>query len=722
MAANELEIGKIIDDRYQLVELLGAGGSGITYRAIRLEDRSDVAIKILSLRHLNDWKQLELFEREAKVLSQLNHPQIPKYLEYFHLDTDDNRTFWIVQQLAPGKSLTEWVNAGWRGTEAEVKDITSQLLSILQYLHQQSPPLIHRDIKPHNIIRDEDGRVFLVDFGAVQNVYHDTLLHRNTVAGTYGYMAPEQFRGAAEPASDLYGLGATILYVLTHRSPADLPQSRLKLVFRDRVNISERFADWLETMLEPEPVDRFASADIALTALEKQHRFRQRFRQRQGIKIGFPWRSAAVVAAILMIFIPLISRYRYEFLTRIGLPPRDLCAVIETGDIGFLNEYLAHGVSLDEDVATYSERTASLLRCAIQAGEVEAVKYLLANGASIHSLDRSEGTLIAAISAQQLDIVKLLIANGAQVKDKNAYGQTPLMAAIDRQKSDLNLVKLLIVKGANINDKNGYEQTALIAAIDHRRLDMVELLIEKGAKVNDDRDQHGQTPLMAAISDRQLDMVELLISKGAKVDDDLDKHGQTLLLKAIDGENFDIVELLISKGAGVDVRNTSGQTPLMVAIATGDKNHDGKYSPQEFINPEFKLSLDKNQSIPKIIELLLERGADPNLSDITGDTAAHYIGNLGKVHPMGDNCIQQRSLALYTLDLLMLHKVDRQAINKDGNTALHVLARQDFFPVTEKMISYGWDADQKDRSGRNALQLMKAVKSRESRCPDGFNG
>jgi serine/threonine protein kinase len=235
MTANELEIGKIIDGRYQLVELLGAGGSGVTYRAIRLSDRSDVAIKILSLRHINDWKQLELFEREAKVLSQLNHPQIPKYLEYFHLDTDDNRTFWIVQQLAPGKSLTEWVNSGWRGTEAEVKDITSQLLGILQYLHQQSPPLIHRDIKPHNIIRDEDGRVFLVDFGAVQNVYHDTLLKRHTVAGTYGYMAPEQFRGAAVIASDLYGLGATILYVLTHRSPADLPQSRLKLVFRDRV-------------------------------------------------------------------------------------------------------------------------------------------------------------------------------------------------------------------------------------------------------------------------------------------------------------------------------------------------------------------------------------------------------------------------------------------------------------------------------------------------------
>ena len=134
------------------------------------------------------------------------------------------------------------MQSGWRGTETEVRDIASQLLEILQYLHQQSPPLIHRDLKPHNIIRNDDGRVFLVDFGAVQDVYRNTLLKGSTVAGTFGYMAPEQFRGAAVPASDLYGLGATILYLLTHRSPADLPQSRLKLSFRAHVNISHRFA------------------------------------------------------------------------------------------------------------------------------------------------------------------------------------------------------------------------------------------------------------------------------------------------------------------------------------------------------------------------------------------------------------------------------------------------------------------------------------------------
>jgi serine/threonine protein kinase len=700
-------------------ELLGAGGSGITYRAIRLSDRSSVAIKILSLRHINDWKQLELFEREAKVLSQLNHPQIPKYLEYFHLDTADNRTFWIVQQLAPGKSLTEWVNSGWRGTEADVKDITTQLLGILQYLHQQSPPLIHRDIKPHNIIRDDDGRVFLVDFGAVQNVYHDTLLKRHTVAGTYGYMAPEQFRGAAVTASDLYGLGATILYVLTHRSPADLPQARLKLVFRDRVNISDRFADWLETILEPEPVDRFASADIALNALQKQHRFRQRFRQRQGIKIGFPWKSAAAIAAILTIFIPLIYQYRYRVLSTLGLPPRDLCTVIETGDLRFLNEYIERGVSINEEVATHSELTASLLRCAIQAGEAEAVKYLLKNGASIHLLDTIDRPLTAAINARKLDMVELLISKGAKVNDLSQDSQLPLILAVSNRQ--LDMVELLISKGVKINDRNQGSQTPLMLAVSDRQLDMVKLLISKGADINM-RTQDGQTPLMLAVSDRQLDMVKLLISKGADINMRT-QDGQTPLIAAIDKEQFDMVELLISKGADINARNKDRQTPLMVAIATVDENRDSEYSSQQFINPEFKLSLGKKQSIPKTIELLLNLGADPNLRDINGDTALHLIGKLGTIYRSSEpnQCRQQRSLALYTLDLLMRHKIDRQAINKHGDTALHVLARKDFFPVTERMIGYGWNPDRKDRSGRNAFQLMKSAKPRASRCLDESN-
>jgi serine/threonine protein kinase len=259
--------GEVINDRYRILNTLGQGGIATTYAAEDLDISQNVAIKILSLRELTDWKALELFEREAKILSQLNHPAIPKYLDYFQLDTDDDRSFCIVQEIAPGQSLQELVESGWQPSELEVREIAQQLLEILGYLHQLNPPVVHRDIKPQNIIRQSNGKVFLVDFGAVQDTYCHTLSRGGTMVGTYGYMPPEQFRGQAKPATDLYALGATLLFLLSHRSPADFPQNKLKIDFRPYVGISPELADWLEGLLEPLIEDRFKSAPEALAVL-----------------------------------------------------------------------------------------------------------------------------------------------------------------------------------------------------------------------------------------------------------------------------------------------------------------------------------------------------------------------------------------------------------------------------------------------------------------------
>jgi len=186
---------EVIRDRYRVIDILGQGSRGITYRVEDLKTKQKVALKALYLNRLKDWKQIELFEREAEVLAKLQHPAIPQYLDYFQVNTPDNRAFYLAQALAPGKSLFAWVESGWRSKEREVKNIAEQILSVLMYLHALDPPVIHRDIKPQNIIRSRDGKIFLVDFGAVQNTYHNTLMQGSTVVGNYGYMAPEQFRG-----------------------------------------------------------------------------------------------------------------------------------------------------------------------------------------------------------------------------------------------------------------------------------------------------------------------------------------------------------------------------------------------------------------------------------------------------------------------------------------------------------------------------------------------
>jgi hypothetical protein len=257
-----------IKNRYRITHTLGRGGICITYAAEDLETGKAVTIKTLSLRATQEWKAIELFEREAKVLSQLEHSAIPDYLDYFQIDTTDDRRFYIVQELAAGQSLEEAIASGWYPTELEIRDIAKQVLEILTYLHQFSPPVVHRDIKPQNIIRQSNGRILLVDFGAVQDTYRHTMTSGSTVVGTYGYMAPEQFRGQAQPSTDLYGLGATLIYLLTHQSSNELPENRMKIDFRPYVNVSHDLADWLEQMLEPGVEDRFASAAEALAVLK----------------------------------------------------------------------------------------------------------------------------------------------------------------------------------------------------------------------------------------------------------------------------------------------------------------------------------------------------------------------------------------------------------------------------------------------------------------------
>ncbi len=267
------QIGDIVSNRYKIISVLGRGGMATTYAATDCDSNQSVAIKVLSLRQSSQWKAIELFEREAQVLASLNHPQIPKYLDYFHVDLESDRRFYLVQELIEGESLAAIAQNGVRLTELEVKEIAIQILNVLCYLHELSPPVVHRDIKPQNLIRRPDGAIALVDFGAVQDIYRNTIAGGSTFVGTYGYMAPEQFRGQASCASDLYGLGATLLFLLTHRSPAELPQNRMKIDVRACTNVSPDFANWLEQAIEPTTEDRFNSARTALEVLQNNSSF-----------------------------------------------------------------------------------------------------------------------------------------------------------------------------------------------------------------------------------------------------------------------------------------------------------------------------------------------------------------------------------------------------------------------------------------------------------------
>ncbi len=265
---------EIISDRYQVRQQLGKKAGRRTVLAYDLKTHKLVVVKILKFSPDFEWQDLKLFEREAQILQNLSHQSIPDYLDYFELNSPQNQGFALVQTYLEAKSLEQHRVAGLTFTETEIKQLAKSLLEILIYLHQRQPAILHRDIKPSNILLanrsgNHVGQVYLVDFGSVQN-FAATEGGTFTIVGTYGYMPPEQFGGRAVPASDLYSLGATLVYLVTGKHPADLPQQNLRLQFREFTSLSPGFSHWLEQMIEPSLEQRFSSAKNSLEALENQ--------------------------------------------------------------------------------------------------------------------------------------------------------------------------------------------------------------------------------------------------------------------------------------------------------------------------------------------------------------------------------------------------------------------------------------------------------------------
>ncbi|MBE9127438.1 MULTISPECIES: protein kinase domain-containing protein [unclassified Coleofasciculus] len=278
-----------LKERYQLIRQLGQNAGRQTWLATDIESSppKTVIVKLLAFNPQMQWDDLKLFEREAQVLKNINHPKIPEYLDYFSVDDvgaglqtsslgcqDIGKAaltglpwFCLVQEYIPGDSLKQLLEQGKPFTEQQVRYFAEDILKILSYLHELSPPILHRDIKPSNLILAKNNQIYLVDFGAVQDRAKAEGV-TFTVVGTSGYAPPEQLWGKAVAASDLYALGATLIHLLTGISPANLPQRRMRIQFKDRVSINPDFAKWIEQLIQPAPEKRFSTARQALSALQ----------------------------------------------------------------------------------------------------------------------------------------------------------------------------------------------------------------------------------------------------------------------------------------------------------------------------------------------------------------------------------------------------------------------------------------------------------------------
>jgi serine/threonine protein kinase len=258
--------GPLIGGRFRLGPRLGRGSQGEIFLArddkAKGADPREVIVKRLTPR--GTWKSFELFEREAKVLSQLRHPGVPRHLATIE---EPPGTFNLVMQRAPGENLRE-LSQRRRLSQLELRDVLIRCLEILDHLHTRTPPVIHRDLKPSNIVRAPDGKIALVDFGGVLDAAREK--GGSTIVGTFGYMAPEQLHGQAVPATDLYALGATIVALAGGIEPEDVPRKGLRMdLDRHLPAMDAGLRRALAAMTDPDPEKRPQRARDVVALLAK---------------------------------------------------------------------------------------------------------------------------------------------------------------------------------------------------------------------------------------------------------------------------------------------------------------------------------------------------------------------------------------------------------------------------------------------------------------------
>ncbi|MBC7999164.1 MAG: serine/threonine protein kinase, partial [Leptolyngbya sp.] len=204
-------------------------------------------------------KAEELFQREARLLLKLDHPQIARILDHFL----ENGRDYLVIEFVPGHTLRQMVTKRGPLDETQAIGLILQLAGVLEYLHTQSPGVLHRDISPDNLILRDDGKLVVIDFGAANEIVGTVT---GTIIGKQSYMSPEQFKGKPTAQSDLYSAGCTLHYLLTGQDPKPLTTSLPQLL---RQSVSDSCNQLVSDLTQLKPAQRIQSAEVIIERIEE---------------------------------------------------------------------------------------------------------------------------------------------------------------------------------------------------------------------------------------------------------------------------------------------------------------------------------------------------------------------------------------------------------------------------------------------------------------------
>jgi eukaryotic-like serine/threonine-protein kinase len=270
-----LGTGSFLQGRYRIIKRIGKGGMGVVYLANdnRFANRLCVIKEMLeSLVGDNQMemdKGLERFHQEGELLASINHANIPQVFDRFKEGSKHYLVMEFVEGIDLKELLVEHMSIYNKPLEEEAAVIyLMQLCLTLKYLHSHQPPILHRDIKPDNIILTKHGKVKLVDFGIAKTAQNS----KGTSIGTQGYAAPEQYKGFADIRTDIYALGATLHHLLTGRDPQLEAPFDYPPVKQFRESISEDLSDIIEWMLQTNADSRPNCIDVVINAVRASYR------------------------------------------------------------------------------------------------------------------------------------------------------------------------------------------------------------------------------------------------------------------------------------------------------------------------------------------------------------------------------------------------------------------------------------------------------------------
>jgi len=759
---------------YQIIGELGHGGMGGVYHGRDPAIGRPVAIKVIRLDAGATAEQgAELRQRliqEASSAGQLSHPGI---VTIYQLGEEGSDVF-VVMEFIKGDSLHQVLGEKVPLDRTRALDMLRQIAEALDYAHRSG--IVHRDVKPANILVREDGCIKVADFGLAKMIQDHTrsLTAAGVSLGSPAYMSPEQVRAEQiDGRSDQFSLAIVAFQMLTGRLPfaGDSAHAVMfQIVSADPLAIQDACGHLppgvtaaLGKALAKNANDRYPTCAAFVRELAEHSAASSAASEAATVKVAAlsskpaaalsstpaaalpstppvtlqpapvaPSKPPWLLIGILLLVLILagggywLSRSKRGAGSGSGAAASDntpakpdppLIKAIDEGRLDDARNLIAKGADVNEPS---QNGITALMQAAIGSAylpdNVPAVKMLLEKKANVDAQDKRGMTALHhAVAEGKADAANLLLDAKANPNMKDAAGMTPLLAAVEYGRGPI--MKTLLDRSADIEIADASGTTPLMRAAEGsayapNNAPFVQALLDKGAKL-EVQDAAGRTALNRAAMEGKVDGVRLLLDKKANINTRMN-NGSTALLNAVAYGRQPVVQLLLERGADVDQANSSADTPLMIAA-------EGAALPN---------------NVP-VLTMLIAAKAKIDLLDARGRSALHRASTEGKEDAVRLLLEKKADVNLKAADgstpllqavinnkpgaatVLLDHGADANLADAGGNTPLMAVAEGSYYPKGQAdmialLLKHGAKAELKNGNGQTALDKATENKKTEA--------